>query len=66
MEVNIPVDWWIIFSFSIIYLIDIFDENLKKSLTNFISFDPNEFLKQAFKILIIYIFLTFLIFIFLN
>ena len=27
------------FLFSIIYLIDIFDENLKKSLTNFISFD---------------------------
>ena len=54
------------FLFSIIYLIDIFDENLKKSLTNFISFDSNEFLKQAFKILIIYVFLTFLIFIFLK
>ena len=54
------------FLFSIIYLIDIFDENLKKSLTNFISFDSSEFLKQAFKILSIYIFLTFLIFIFLK
>ena len=54
------------FLFSIIYLIDIFDENLKKSLTNFISFDSSEFLKQAFKILSIYIFLTFIIFIFLK
>ena len=51
------------FLFSIILLIDIFDNNLKKSLTNFITFDTNETLKQSFKILILYTVLTFLIFV---
>ena len=50
------------FLFSIILLIDIFDNNLKKSLTNFINFDTSETLKQSFKILILYSILTFFIF----
>ncbi|MDA7552288.1 TrkH family potassium uptake protein [Candidatus Pelagibacter sp.] len=54
------------FLFSIILLIDIFDHNLKKSLTNFISFNTLETLKQYSKILILYISLTFFIFIVLN
>ena len=54
------------FLFSIILLIDIFDNNLKKSLTNFFSFDKSETLKQASKILILYTSLTFLIFLILN
>lgn len=51
------------FLFSIILLIDIFDNNLKKSLTNFITFDTSETLKQSFKILILYSILTFFIFV---
>ncbi len=51
------------FLFSIILLISIFDNNLKKSLTNFLSFDTNEILKQNSKILILYTILTFFIFI---
>jgi len=43
-------------------LIDVFDENLKKSLTNFLSFNTSEILKQLFKIFILYSFLTFFIF----
>ena len=54
------------FLFSIILLIDIFDDNLKKSLTNFLSFNTSEVLKQSSKILILYIFLTFCIFIILK
>ena len=54
------------FLFSIILLIDIFDENLKKSLTNYISFNSSEIFKQAFKIIIIYSLLTLLIFIILR
>ena len=54
------------FLFSIILLIDIFDVNLKKSLTNFLSFNTSETLKQSIKILILYTFLTFVIFIILN
>ena len=54
------------FLFSIIVLIDIFDENLKKSLTNFISFNSSELFKQLFKLIIVYIFLTLLIFIILK
>ena len=54
------------FFFSIVLLIDIFDNNLKKSLTNFISFNTSEILKQSFKILILYISLTFFFFIILN
>ncbi len=54
------------FLFSIIFLIDIYDENFKKTLTNFISFDSSEILKQAFKIFFLYSVLTLLIFIILN
>ena len=51
---------------SIITLIDIFDSNFKKSLTNFISFNKSETLKQISKIFILYILLTICIFIILN
>ena len=54
------------FLFSIIYLIDIYDESFKKTLTNFISFNSSESLKQATKIFILYSSLTILIFILLN
>ena len=54
------------FLFSIILLIDIFDNNLKKSLTNFLSFNLSETLKQSSKILILYILLTLCIFVILN
>ena len=50
------------FLISIILLIDIFDKNLKKSLTNFINFNSNETLKQSFKISVIYFTLTIIIF----
>ena len=54
------------FLFSIILLIDIFDNSFKKSLTNFISFNKAETLKQSFKIFLLYSIITFLIFIILN
>jgi trk system potassium uptake protein TrkH len=54
------------FLFSIIFLIDIYDESFKKSLTNFISFNSSEILKQAIKILLLYSGLTLFIFIVLN
>ena len=54
------------FLFSIILLIDIFDINLRKSLTNFLSLNIAESLKQYFKIFILYTSLTFLIFLILN
>ena len=54
------------FLFSIIFLIDIYDENFKKTLTNFISFDSSEIFKQAIKIFLLYSGLTLLIFIILN
>ena len=54
------------FLFSIIFLIDIYDENFKKTLTNFISFDSSEVFKQALKIFFLYSGLTLLIFLFLN
>ena len=54
------------FLFSIIILIDIFDENLKKSLTNFVSFNSSEILKQAIKIFVIYLSLTVFIYIVLK
>ena len=54
------------FLFSIILLIDIFDNNFKKSLTNFISFNKAETLKQSFKIFMLYSLLTLAIFIILN
>ena len=38
------------FLFSIIFLIDIYDESFKKTLTNYISFNSSEILKQAIKI----------------
>ena len=54
------------FLFSIIFLIDIYDENLKKSLTNFLSFNTTEILKQTIKIFILYSSLTLAIFVIFN
>jgi trk system potassium uptake protein TrkH len=54
------------FLFSIIFLIDIYDDSLKKSLTNFISFNSSEILKQTIKIFILYFSITISIFIILN
>ena len=54
------------FLFSILLLIDIFDRNLKKSLTDYLSFNSSEIFKQSFKIIIIYTILTLVIFIFLK
>ena len=54
------------FLFSIIFLIDIYDENFKKTLTNYISFDNSEVFRQALKIFLLYSILTLLIFIILN
>tara|TARA_B100000989_G_scaffold192541_1_gene145223 strand:- start:96 stop:1364 length:1269 start_codon:yes stop_codon:yes gene_type:complete len=54
------------FLFSIIFLIDIYDENFKKTLTNFISFNNSEILKQVTKIFLLYSALTLFIFIVLN
>ncbi|WP_415309212.1 TrkH family potassium uptake protein [Candidatus Pelagibacter sp. Uisw_099_02] len=54
------------FLFSIILLIDIFDNSFKKSLTNFISFSKLETLKQSLKIFFLYSSLTLGIFIILN
>jgi len=54
------------FLFSIIYLIDIYDESFKKSLTNFFSFNSSEIFKQAVKIFLLYSGITLIIFIILN
>ena len=54
------------FLYSIIFLIDIYDESLKKSLTNFLSFNSSEVLKQSVKIFFLYSSLTIFIFIVLN
>ena len=54
------------FLYSIIFLIDIYDESLKKSLTNFLSFNTSEILKQTIKIFLLYSCLTIFIFIILN
>jgi trk system potassium uptake protein TrkH len=54
------------FLFSIIFLIDIYDDILKKSLTNFLSFNSTEVLKQTIKIFLLYSSLTIFIFIILN
>jgi trk system potassium uptake protein TrkH len=54
------------FLFSIIYLIDIYDENFKKTLTHYLSFNSSEIFKQSFKIFLIYFSLTLLIFVVLN
>ena len=51
------------FLFSIIFLIDIYDESFKKTLTNYISFNSSEILKQAIKIFFLYSTLTLLIFV---
>jgi len=54
------------FLFSIIFLIDIYDDSFKKTLTNYISFNSSEIIKQATKIFFLYSGLTLLIFIILN
>ena len=54
------------FLFSIIFLIDIYDDSLKKSLTNFLSFNSSEVLKQTVKIFILYSGITISIFFILN
>ena len=54
------------FLFSIIFLIDIYDDSLKKSLTNFLSFNSAEVLKQTIKIFILYSTITISIFFILN
>ena len=51
---------------SVIFLIDIYDESLKKSLTNFLSFNSSEVIKQTVKIFLLYSGLTILIFVILN
>ena len=56
----------IYFLFSILLLIDIFDNSLRKSLTNFITFNYSEIFKQFIKILILYTSLTFFIFLILK
>ena len=54
------------FLFSILLLIDLFDENLKRSLTNYISLNSLEIFKQVFKIVVIYLSMTILIFMMLK
>ena len=54
------------FLFSIIFLIDIYDESFKKTLTNYISLNNSEILKQTIKIFFLYSTITLLIFIILN
>ena len=54
------------FLFSIILLINVFDDKLKKSLTDFLSFNTSETFNQSFKVLILYSILTFIIFIVLK
>jgi len=54
------------FLFSIIFLIDIYDDSFKKTLTNFISFDSSEIFKQVTKVFLLYSVLTLMIFIILN
>ena len=41
------------FLYSIIFLIDIYDESLKKSFTNFLSFNSSEVFKQSVKIFLL-------------
>ena len=54
------------FLFSIIFLIDIYDDSLKKSLTNFLSFNSTEVFKQTIKIFLLYSGITISIFFILN
>ena len=56
----------IYFLFSIILLIDIFDDKIKNSITNFISLNNLESFKQLIKIFILYTGLTIFIFLSLN
>tara|TARA_Y100001970_G_scaffold41767_1_gene51863 strand:- start:386 stop:1789 length:1404 start_codon:yes stop_codon:yes gene_type:complete len=51
------------FLISILFLIDIYDDNYKKILTNFISLDVNEIIKQSTKILFVYTIITLILFI---
>ena len=50
------------FLISILFLVDIYDNNYKKILTNFISLDINEIIKQSTKILLVYTTITFILF----
>ena len=50
------------FLFSLILLIDIFDENFKKTLTNFLFINQSETIKQILKILLLYSLITLIIF----
>ena len=54
------------FLFSIIFLIDIYDESLKRSLTNFMSLNNSEIIRQSVKIFILYSTLTLFIFLILE
>ena len=54
------------FLFSLLLLIDVFDENLKKSITNYISFNSSEIVKQSLKIIVLYSVLTLVIFLLLK
>jgi trk system potassium uptake protein TrkH len=54
------------FLFSIILLIDIFDHSFKKTLTNFLSFNKAETLKQSLKIFLLYSLITLMIFVIIN
>tara|TARA_X000001036_G_C20659358_1_gene798308 strand:- start:76 stop:1479 length:1404 start_codon:yes stop_codon:yes gene_type:complete len=54
------------FLFSIVFLIDIYDDSFKKSLTNYLSFNNSEFIKQTIKIFFLYSGITIFIFIILN
>ncbi len=51
------------FLISILFLIDIYDENYKKILTNFISLDIDEIIKQSIKIALVYTTITLFLFI---
>ena len=46
------------FLISILFLIDIYDESYKKILTNFISLDISEIIRQSTKILFVYVCIT--------
>ncbi len=51
------------FLISILFLIDIYDNNYKKILTNFISLDVNEIVKQSTKMLFVYTSITLILFV---
>ncbi len=54
------------FLISILFLIDIYDNSYKKILTNFISLDINEIIKQSTKILFVYTSITLVLFLIYN